>query len=182
MSAFDKAIDFIFAVEGYISNHKADAGGFTKYGIAQKSHPNIIVKNLTLDGAKEIYRKDYWSACKCDEFGGNVGLYLMDFAVNSGVKTAAVALQKCVNRLTTGKNDAPLVADGKIGPKTIEAAKRLDQNALVGALHAYRTAYFFGIVKRNPSQQTFLKGWMNRLAKLNMYANGVEIQRFGCFV
>lgn len=179
---FDRAIDFIFAVEGYISNNKADKGGYTKYGVAQKSHQNVDVKNLTLDGAKEIYRKEYWNACKCDEFDANVGLYLMDFAVNSGVRTAAQALQKCVNRLLTGKSDSPLVVDGKIGPKTIEAAKRLDQNALVGALHAYRTAYFFGIVKRNPSQQTFLKGWMNRLAKLNMYAGGVEIKRFGCFV
>ena len=54
MSKFDKAIDFIFEVEGYVSNHKADAGGYTKYGIAQKSHPNVNVRTLTLDGAKEI--------------------------------------------------------------------------------------------------------------------------------
>ena len=175
---FDNAIDFIFAVEGYISNHKADAGGFTKYGIAQKSHPNIVVKNLTLDGAKQIYKKEYWDACKCDEFDGNVGLYLMDFAVNSGVKTAAAALQKCANRLLSGKNDAPLAADGKIGPKTIEAVKQLDAPALVAALQAY----FFGIVKRSPSQNTFLKGWMNRLAKLNMYAHGVTVKQFGLFV
>ena len=57
-----------------------------------------------------------------------------------------------------------------------------DAPALVAALHAYRTAYFFGIVKRNPSQNTFLKGWINRLAKLNTYAHGVTVKQFGLFV
>lgn len=182
MSKFDRAIDFIFEVEGYVSNHKADAGGYTKYGIAQKSHPNVNVRTLTLDGAKAIYKKDYWDACKCEEFDEAVGLYVMDFAVNSGTGTAAKALQKCANRLISGKAESPLVVDGKIGPKSIEAIKGLNQKALVSALHAFRTAFFFSIVKKNASQNVFLKGWMNRLAKLNMYVNGVSVKQFGYFV
>lgn len=182
MTDFDFAIDFVFAVEGYISNHKADAGGYTKYGIAQKSHPNIIVKNLTLDGAKAIYQKEYWLACRCNEMPRNVGLYVMDFAVNSGTATAAKALQRCVNFLTSGKNDAPLVVDGKIGQKTIEAVQKVDPNALTAALHAHRSTFFINLVKKNSTQRVFLNGWMNRLAKLNLYANGVPVKLFGAFV
>ena len=182
MTNFDFAIDFVFAAEGYVSNHKADSGGLTKYGIAQKSHPDINVRNLTLEGAKEIYRKEYWNACRCEEFERNVGLYVMDFAVNSGTVTAAKALQTCVNLLTSGKADSPLIVDGKIGPKTVEAVKRVDANTLVAALHAYRSTFFLNIVKKNSSQNVFLRGWMNRLAKLNMYKSGLPIKQFALFV
>lgn len=182
MSKFDKAIAFIFEVEGYVSNHKADKGGYTKYGIAQKAHPNVDVKNLTLEGAKAIYKKSYWDVCKCDEFDEAVGLYVMDFAVNSGTLTATKALQRCTNYLLSGKGTAPLVVDGKIGPKSVESIKSVDQKALVAALHAYRSTFFFNLVKRNSSQSTFLRGWMNRLAKLNMYVNGISVRQFAYFV
>lgn len=180
MSKFDHAINFIFAVEGYVSNSKYDAGGYTKYGIAQKAHQNVDVKNLTLDGAKAIYRRQYWDACRCDEFDENVGLYVMDFAVNSGVKTAVKALQKCVNKLLAEATE--LVVDGQVGPKTIESVKKADARALVAALHAYRTAFYFSLAKKSPSQNVFIRGWMNRLAKLQMYVNGIPTQKFGLFV
>lgn len=181
MTDFDFAIDFVFAVEGYVSNHKADAGGYTKYGIAQKSHPNVIVKNLTLEGAKAIYQKEYWFACRCNELPRNVGLYVMDYAVNSGVATACKALQKCVNLLVSGKSNEPLIIDGKIGPKTIEAVNKVNPDALMAALHAQRSTFFINITKKNASQRVFLNGWMNRLAKLNMYAHGIPIKQFGSF-
>lgn len=182
MSKFDHAIDFIFAVEGYVSNSKYDAGGYTKYGIAQKAHPNVDVKNLTIDGAKAIYKRQYWDACRCDEFDENVGLYVMDFAVNSGVQTAVKALQKCLNLQASGKADAPLVVDGKIGDKTIAAANGVPDRLLVAAFHAYRVSFYFGLVKKNSTQNKFLRGWMNRLAKLQMYVNGIPTQKFGLFV
>lgn len=182
MSNFDYAIDFVFAVEGYVSNHKADAGGYTKYGIAQKANPGVDVKNLTLDGAKKIYRKNYWDACKCDSFDKRVGLYVMDYAVNSGVATSAKALQRCANRLISGKADSPLVVDGKIGPKSIEAINKLNPEELVAALHAARVTFFLNLVRKNASQNVFLRGWMNRMSKLNMYANGLQIKQLDYFV
>ena len=64
---FDKAFDILMDIEGYISDNPADKGGLTKYGIAQKYHPNIDVANLTLDKAKEIYLKNYWIPLGCDD-------------------------------------------------------------------------------------------------------------------
>lgn len=172
---FDWAIDFIFAVEGYISNAKHDSGGYTKYGIAQNAHPNVDVKNLTIDDAKGIYKTDYWKTCKCDRFSPALGLYLMDFAVNSGTKSAAVGLQRTVNKLTAGTGTLALAEDGVIGPKTINAVQGIPKHLMIAGFHAYRVQYYFNIVAKNSTQNKFLRGWMNRLAKLNMYANGASI-------
>lgn len=182
MNNFDKAVDFVFAVEGYISNHKADAGGYTKYGIAQKAHPNVDVKNLTLEQAKDIYVKQYWYPIKCDEMTFPVGLYLFDLAVNSGTKVAAKALQKCTNLLASGNASSPLVVDGIVGKKTVWEARCVNPDALTAALHAYRTAFYFGIVKKNKTQNVFLKGWMNRLAKIQLYLAGVPADKLDKFL
>ena len=32
-----------------------DPGGLTKYGIDQRSHPNVDIRNLTEEEAKDIY-------------------------------------------------------------------------------------------------------------------------------
>lgn len=174
---FSWAIDFVFAVEGYVSNSKYDSGGYTKFGIAQNAHPGVDVRNLTIDGAKNIYRKQYWDACKCDKFAPSLALYLMDFAVNSGAKNAAVGLQRTVNKLTAGTGALALCEDGKIGEKTIAAVNGIPERLMIAAFHAYRTEFYFNIVKKNSTQNAFLRGWMNRLAKLNMYANGASIKR-----
>lgn len=182
MNDFDKVMDCIFAVEGYVSNHKADSGGYTKYGIAQKAHPEVNVKTLTLDGAKEIYYKSYWLPTKCDEQPFKVALYVMDLAVNSGVKVAAKALQKCTNLVVSGTPKSPLAVDGIVGKKTILESRSVHPDTLTAALHAYRTAFYFGIVAKNASQKVFLKGWMNRLAKLNMYASGIPANKLDIFL
>ena len=179
---FDWAIDFVFAVEGYVSNSKYDSGGYTKYGIAQNSHPNVDVRNLTIDGAKRIYKEDYWDACKCGEFSRPLALYLLDFAVNSGVRNAALGLQRAVNKLNAGTGISPLAEDGKIGTKTILAAFSIPEGLMQAAFHAYRTEFYFNIVKKNATQNKFLRGWMNRLAKLNMYANGASIKRMNAML
>ena len=179
---FDWAIDFIFAVEGYVSNDKHDSGGYTKYGIAQNAHPDVDVKNLTIDDAKGIYKTDYWKTCKCDRFSPALGLYLMDFAVNSGTKSAAVGLQRTVNKLTAGTGTLALAEDGKIGEKTIAAVNALPEQLMVAAYHAYRVQFYFNLVAKKASQSKFLRGWMNRISKLNMYANGASIKRMNAML
>ena len=173
---FDWAIDFVFAVEGHVSNAKHDSGGYTKYGIAQNAHPDVDVKNLTPDDAKKIYRKKYWNACKCGELPPTLALYLMDFAVNSGVKKAVAGLQCCYNKMTAGTGTLALAEDGIIGPKTITAVQCIPKHLMIAGFHAYRVQYYFNIVAKNSTQNKFLRGWMNRLAKLNMYANGASIK------
>lgn len=81
--------------EGGWSNHKADPGGATMFGITQAVYDawrmsrglsKISVRNISLSEAKLIYRQEYWkpTAEKLNLFPG-VDLAVYDAAVNSGV-------------------------------------------------------------------------------------------------
>ena len=49
MSNFDHCITAILTEEGGLVNHSRDPGGLTKYGISQRSYPNLDIQSLTLD-------------------------------------------------------------------------------------------------------------------------------------
>lgn len=89
-----------------------DAGGNTKYGIAQASHPDVNVKEMTLDQAQAIYEKDYWQQFQCDQMPWAIGWTFFDCVVNHGPETATRFLQTAVGT----------VVDGQLGAKTLAAA------------------------------------------------------------
>lgn len=72
MTSFQIAVQFLLdprdgydAEGGYINDPK-DPGGETNYGISKRNHPDVDIKNLTLQGAMEIYQKEYWDVNKLD--------------------------------------------------------------------------------------------------------------------
>jgi lysozyme family protein len=85
---FDAAFNIVVGIEAGYSNNPADPGGETKYGITKRQYPQIDIKNLTLDQAKAIYQRDYWSLCRCDELPWDMALVVFDCAVNQGPGTA----------------------------------------------------------------------------------------------
>lgn len=80
--SFDRAFELTVGVEGGYVNDSHDPGGETKYGIAKMYHPNVDIKNLTLDQAKEIYLKEYWIPAGCDNQPFPMDICLFDSAVN----------------------------------------------------------------------------------------------------
>jgi len=85
---FDKAFKFILKWEGGYSNDKDDLGGETKYGISKRSYPNLDIKNLTIEMAKEIYKKNYWDKLGCDKLSFPMDIIAFDTSVNMGISTA----------------------------------------------------------------------------------------------
>lgn len=81
---FRNAIDFVFMVEGYMSDNPYDPGGKTKYGIAQKWHPDVDVQSLTKEGAEVIYKRTYWDRCRCGDYSWPLALCIFDAAVQHG--------------------------------------------------------------------------------------------------
>lgn len=129
-SPFDVAMSHILNVEGRkFTNHPADKGGPTKFGITQKVLSSWRGKNVTAkeveqleeDEATQIYKAKYWDK-------GNLGfvespaiaLVLMDQAVNRGVSTAITMAQVMMN----SQNRKNLQVDGVLGPKTTTAAAK----------------------------------------------------------
>lgn len=85
---FAWAVSHILKVEGGWSNHPADGGGKTKYGITNavaKRH-GIEVTGITLPQAIKIYHTDYWIASGADKAQKPLNLAIMNSYVNSGKK------------------------------------------------------------------------------------------------
>ena len=85
---FESVIGDLIRREGGYVNSKNDRGGETKYGIAKRFYPNLDIKNLTVDQAKAIYKRDYWDKIKADSLPGHLREVAFDAAVNQGVPTA----------------------------------------------------------------------------------------------
>ena len=100
MSYFDEGFAKTLGYEGGLSNDKYDSGGLTKYGISQASYPNLDIKNLTVEQAKAIYKKNYWDTCKLDEVKDKaVAIQIFDIAVNCGNGGAGKIVQRAINNL-----------------------------------------------------------------------------------
>jgi lysozyme family protein len=162
--SFERAFEILLIDEGEQSNHTADKGGFTKYGISSRAYPKVDIINLTQEQAKDIYRRDYWDKLHLDEIvHGPLQMKVFNTAVNVGQRTACKWLQHSVN---FGYRDPhKLVVDGMIGLKTIGAVNNLAGNLVVSAVDFYRglqAAHYLQIVRSSKSQQVFLNGWLKR--------------------
>ena len=147
MSAFDRALDLILRLEGGDTNDPLDRGGFTRFGIAQASHPNIDVAALTKADAAEIYLNQYWKPLRCGDMPPAVAIVAFDCAVNQGPGIAARLLQRA----------ARVREDGVIGPHTLAAISGAPEAVLddfmVGRLLRYTDTGNF---------DRFGKGWFAR--------------------
>lgn len=76
-------------------------GGFAKYGINSKAHPDVDVKNLTREGAMEILKKEYWERYKIDDVSPSMRLLAFDTAVNHRTEFVKKALEAIKNGATT---------------------------------------------------------------------------------
>ena len=64
---FDEIIDNVLESEGGYVNDKNDAGGETNLGISKRAYPDLDIKNLTREQAKQLYYQDYWTPSKADQ-------------------------------------------------------------------------------------------------------------------
>lgn len=148
---FDAFFPFIVKWEGSVyENDPDDPGGATKYGIDQRSHPKVDIRNLTLEQAKEIYLESYWHKIHAEKMPPKVGEVMMDIAVNNGVGRAVKWLQQAVG----------VAADGALGPKTLAGAHAVDGEQLAAGLLDRRHGFYQSIAKGK--LEKFLKGWLNR--------------------
>lgn len=147
---FEQAFERLIGHEGGYVNDKNDPGGETNWGVSKRSYPNVDIKNLTLDGAKAIYLRDFWLPAACDKLPDAVRFDVFDMAVNSGVKTAIKTLQDAMK----------VPSDGVIGPITLAAIQQADQARLVARFNGARLMFMAGL----PVWPSFGKGWARRIA------------------
>lgn len=156
VSAFDTAFEYVVGREGGYSDDPHDRGGETKYGISKRQYPNVDIPRLTLDEARAIYLRDYWTPARCEELPPALALCMFDAAVNHGISAAVQCLQ-----LAVGVN-----ADGKLGPLTMLAVGQLSPSDLVEKFQAERILRYAGL----PDWKRYGRGWARRAIRTAMEA------------
>jgi lysozyme family protein len=155
MSKFDEIIEVVLEHEGGYVNDPKDPGGETNFGIAKRSHPDVDIKNLTKEGAKEIYKEVYWDKNKVESLPEHLWHIYFDMCVNQGKSRAVKIIQRAVN----GKGGS-LDVDGGLGPMTIAAIGK--SRVELDRVRAYRVKYYADLVTKKPDLERFYFGWFKR--------------------
>jgi lysozyme family protein len=152
VSAFDDAFTALIGNEGGYSFNPSDPGGETMWGVTARVARGYgytgEMKDLPLDTAKAIAKKNYWDAYQCDQFDARIGFQVFDAAYNGG--KPAQWLQQA----------AGVTADGVIGSITVAAVRAADPMRIIMRFAAYRLQYL-GNLSTWPQ---FGHGWANRIA------------------
>jgi lysozyme family protein len=136
-AAFEAALQKTLKYEGgYVAD---DAGkGPSNFGINKSANPDVDIKNLTKDKARELYKKRYWDAIGGDALAAKdpaLATIAFDTAVNMGVSKAS-----------------QLIAQSKGDPS---------------AMLNLRQQHYDNLIKDNPKKfAPFEKGWKDRVADL----------------
>jgi len=145
---FTKAVTFVLKHEGYYSNDPKDPGGETKFGISKRAYPDLDIKNLTMDGAAAIYRRDYWDKLP-KGLPESVHGVLFDCAVNTGITRAIKLLQVAIK----------VKPDGIWGTKSHDMLVNLGENEVLERFCTERIMFCSSLATFN----RFGKGWVTRV-------------------
>ena len=175
----DGLIDELIDREGGYSDHPADSGGPTRYGItesvARANGYTGDMRALPRDTAVAIYRRRYWQAPRLDAVAARapqLAAELFDTGANMGPAVAVGFLQRVLNALNRGASDyRDLAHDGAVGPATLSALDAFlalrspgGEAVLVKAVDALRGARYLRLAETRPANEAFLYGWLaNRL-------------------
>lgn len=172
MADFSPALAYILPNEAGYVNNPSDKGGPTNYGITQRTldawnaaHPEMgfpaSVADLTPDQAGAIYQADYWPDGMEQITSQAVASKMLDIMVNFGVSGGMKIIQQAANTLVTPGT----AVDGNLGPDAINTINSADESDMLAALVAALTVHYQSIAASDPSQQTFLAGWLARAAR-----------------
>ena len=175
----DNLIDEVIGREGGYSNHPADRGGATRWGVTEKvarAHGyRGEMRHYPREEAKAVYRRLYWLRPGFDrvaEHAPRLAAELFDTGVNMGPGVAAGFLQRALNALNRGASDyADIAVDRQIGTATIEALRRFiarrgaaGEAVLLKAVEALQGERYIKLAEDRPANEAFLYGWLaNRL-------------------
>lgn len=121
-----------------------------KKGIPGNTH---TLRSMTTEQWEEIFKSMYWNRWEADYIKDqSIANILVDWIWTSGIH----GIKKPQAMLG-------VAADGIVGPKTLAALNDREPRRLFTELHDLRTRFINNLVKDNPSQKKFQKGWLRRL-------------------
>ena len=147
---FDQCFAKLIGHEGELSNHPADKGGLTKYGISQRAYPSMDIGSLTLDDVKKLYKRDYWDRAQCDRLHPDLAFQVFDGAVNSGIGNSIRWLQEA----------SGVAVDGVVGPLTLRKVGDMEPSIIIARYNGVRLKFMASL----STWDVFGRGWARRIA------------------
>ncbi len=151
--------------EGGWSDHPADPGGKTMYGLTdrvwqaylrEKGEPPSPVRSATKEQVEDLFKSQYWDAVGGDSLPPGIDLAVYDFAIQSGQTRAVRHLQAALG----------IKQDGMVGHVTRAAAQeayeRDSDGDVIRRIMASRRAFIADINKPG-WQKSFRRGVDRRL-------------------
>lgn len=135
-------------------------GTWRSVGYDKDGDGDIDVDDLHLldkeDVIERVLRPYYWNRWRADEIlNQSVANILVDWVWASG--THGIKRPQRILGVTP---------DGIVGPKTLAAVNSMDPMELHFRIKNDRIKFIDEICQRDPSQERFRKGWMNRINAL----------------
>ena len=173
---FDVMLKLEFNSPANALHRNKTESGWTFMGIYQTAHPKLkmwakieeVVSRMgntanaskvlysdkeLLKEVEDFYKKTFWDRMWLDKVDSqHKANEMFVFGVNVGV-SRVVRLAQIVSGA---------VADGLIGPKTIEAINKCDDKMFDARFDEEEIKYYEAIIRNNPSKGIFLNGWKNR--------------------
>ena len=151
---FNQAFDRLIGHEGSYSNNPQDPGGETMWGVTERvARVNGYtgpMSMLSRERAKAIAKVAYWDRIQADGYDGAIGFQVFDAAYNHGIENAVRFLQRA----------AGVADDGRVGPITLAAIKRMSVTDVLSRFNAERLEFYTKL----STWDTFGKGWARRIA------------------
>jgi lysozyme family protein len=177
----DQLIDAVIGREGGYSNHPADKGGPTRWGVTEQVARaygyKADMKALPREFAVGVYRQAYWLALCLDGVAQRypaVAAELFDIGVNMGTSIAGTFLQRCLNVLNNGETIYPdLTVDSRVGQLTLARLDSYRQrrgaeggDVLLEAIRSLRGHRYVEISEARRANEAFTYGWFRRMVEM----------------
>lgn len=172
-------IDKVIAREGDFSDHPADRGGPTRWGVTEavaRAHSYTgNMRHFPREEAVTIYKRKYWLRPGFDRIAKHapaIASELFDTGINMGTRTATGFLQRALNALNrNGRDFKDVAVDRVIGGETLAALAAFlgrrgakGETVLLRAIEALQGSRYIELAEKRPANQAFLYGWLaNRI-------------------
>lgn len=177
--SIDILIDNVIAIEGDYSNHPADRGGPTRWGVTEavaRTHGYAgDMRHFPRSEAAAIYKRKYWHRPGFDKIAKlapQLAEELFDTGINMGPGIAIGFLQRSLTALNrNGRDFQDIAVDREIGGQTLRALKAYlnkrsanGEVVLLKAVEALQGARYIKLAEKRSANEAFLYGWLaNRI-------------------
>jgi lysozyme family protein len=165
VSTYDEALRRLLVHEGGYTDHPADPGGPTNYGITIHDYRRYLkadataadVRAMSVDEAKQIYRSKYWVAngLSCDDLPAGVDYSIFDYRVNSGIGRADKVLRRVLE-----------LADDAANADVLDALAERSVKQVIVAVNSERMRFLRGL----RTWPTFGRGWSARVREVEAFS------------